>query len=299
MDILQGVNYQYTSNGQQVGPVEGAQLVLLAQQGHVTAADHIWTEGMAEWLPATTFNQLAPLFQAQQQQADTQSQAQVQQVQKPASGLSRPIGAGGAPTARRGNPSRSGGSGTRSTSGSLPARRQFQATRPGASANLMFTLFFLPIVLFLAHLGIGVLMSSSGEIPDENAALFGIIMMVCGAAGWICLICYMIFTYIYLYRAWQYIQDILGLARTTPGAAVGMLFIPFFNLYWIFNVFPGWATDYNRYLDTKGATTVPRASNGLAIAAMLIPLAHPYMMADMCKGINNLANPVDPALQND
>lgn len=168
----------------------------------------------------------------------------------------------------------------------------------------MFTLFFLPILLFLAPMGIGLLMSGGGEIPDEQAAVFGIIMMVCMGAGWICLLCYLIFTYIYLYRAWNYIQDIPGLARTTPGAAVGMLFIPFFNFYWIFNVFPGWATDYNRYLDAKGATTVPRASSGLAIGAIILcllsfPLLHPFMMADMCKGINNLANPVDPALQND
>ena len=292
MDILQGVNYLYTSNGQQVGPVEGAHLVQLAQQGHVTATDHIWTEGMAEWVPATTFNQLASLYQAQQQQL--RAQAQVQQAS-----LSPPIGGGGAPTVtRRGNSSRTGGSRGRSTLGTLPARRQFQAARKGASANLIYTLFFLPIILFLIPMGFGMLAASGGQQPsDEAAGILGITALICIVAGYICLIAYGVVTYVYLYRAWYYIQDIPGLARTTPGAAVGMLFIPFFNLYWIFNVFPGWATDYNRYLDAKGATTVPRASNGLAIAAMLIPLAHPFMMADMCKGINNLANPIDRALQ--
>src|SRR5215472_4189380 len=35
-----------------------------------------------------------------------------------------------------------------------------------------------------------------------------------------------------IYQMWQSIQD--GHARTTPGKAVGFLFIPFFNLYWMF-----------------------------------------------------------------
>jgi hypothetical protein len=39
--------------------------------------------------------------------------------------------------------------------------------------------------------------------------------------------------YTTLYRAWKCLQP-GGLARTTPGKAIGFLFIPFFNLYWIF-----------------------------------------------------------------
>jgi len=47
-----------------------------------------------------------------------------------------------------------------------------------------------------------------------------------------------------VYRAWDSIQD--GFARTTPGKAVGLLFIPVFNAYWIFEAFWGFAKDYNR-----------------------------------------------------
>ena len=44
-----------------------------------------------------------------------------------------------------------------------------------------------------------------------------------------------------LYKAWKVIPA--AHARTTPGRAVGFLFIPCFNLYWIFQAFYGWAQD--------------------------------------------------------
>jgi hypothetical protein len=51
--------------------------------------------------------------------------------------------------------------------------------------------------------------------------------------------------YVLLYKAWSVIQD--GRPRTTPGQAIGFLFIPFFNLYWIFVAYRGLAEDLNRY----------------------------------------------------
>ena len=46
-----------------------------------------------------------------------------------------------------------------------------------------------------------------------------------------------------LHRAWQVVQPATGLGRglkiPTPGSAVGFLFIPFFNLYWMFVAFKG------------------------------------------------------------
>jgi len=51
---------------------------------------------------------------------------------------------------------------------------------------------------------------------------------------------------ILVYRMWAAIQD--NHVRTTPGKAVGLLLIPFFNLYWMFHVFHGFAWDYNEYV---------------------------------------------------
>src|SRR4030042_1209335 len=47
-------------------------------------------------------------------------------------------------------------------------------------------------------------------------------------------------------RAWAAIQD--GHARTTPNRAIGFLFVPLFNLYWVFVALHGFALDYNAFV---------------------------------------------------
>src|SRR4030042_907761 len=49
-----------------------------------------------------------------------------------------------------------------------------------------------------------------------------------------------------LRRAWAAIQD--GHARTTPNRAIGFLFVPLFNLYWVFVALHGFALDYNAFV---------------------------------------------------
>ena len=48
---------------------------------------------------------------------------------------------------------------------------------------------------------------------------------------------------VFWYKVWVSIQD--GHARTTPGKAIGFMFIPFFNGYWLFQSIWGFAKDYN------------------------------------------------------
>lgn len=74
------------------------------------------------------------------------------------------------------------------------------------------------------------------------------------------LIVQMIYTFVILWKMWSSIQD--GFARATPGKAVGFLFIPFFNIYWIFQVWGGFPTDYNNYVD-RHRLSVPHLSSGL------------------------------------
>ena len=54
-----------------------------------------------------------------------------------------------------------------------------------------------------------------------------------------------VFYVVLLHKSWKQIQD--GSVRTTPGKAVGLLFVPFFNLYWNFVAVDGLARDINRY----------------------------------------------------
>ncbi|MFQ5570083.1 MAG: hypothetical protein ACE5G0_10445 [Rhodothermales bacterium] len=72
-----------------------------------------------------------------------------------------------------------------------------------------------------------------------------------------------------LYKMWASIQD--GHARTSPGKAVGFLFIPFFNIYWAFQALWGFARDYNAFIDRHGLDN-PRLSSGLFLAYVVLSL---------------------------
>lgn len=69
------------------------------------------------------------------------------------------------------------------------------------------------------------------------------------------------------YKMWAAIQD--GQARTTPGKAVGLLFVPFFNLYWAFQVIWGFAKDYNAYAQRHGIQA-ERLPEGLFLAYIIL-----------------------------
>ena len=72
------------------------------------------------------------------------------------------------------------------------------------------------------------------------------------------LIVAVVFYMMLLYKSWKQIQD--GAVRTTPGKAVGLLFVPFFNLYWNFVALGGLAQDANRYAAERGLAIQPISS---------------------------------------
>jgi hypothetical protein len=76
---------------------------------------------------------------------------------------------------------------------------------------------------------------------------------------------------IIFHRTWAAIQD--GHARTTPGKAVGFLFIPLFNLYWIFQALPGFAKDYNRFI-ARHDLGAPALSEPFFLTATILTLSN-------------------------
>lgn len=95
-----------------------------------------------------------------------------------------------------------------------------------------------------------------GSILIALAAMFGVAILAdaFGVQGpWRGILVILPFLYVHvvmlmlIYRMWESIQD--GPARTTPGKALGFLFIPLLNIYWVFPVTRGFARDYNRHLD--------------------------------------------------
>ncbi len=108
-----------------------------------------------------------------------------------------------------------------------------------------------------------------------------------------------------LYKAWAAIQD--GQVRTTPGKAVGFCFIPFFNLYWIFQAFYGFAVDFNRYAARHSLPTRMPEGQFLAYTVLLLASALPLIgilailplyvflaivILKMCDAINAVADGV-------
>jgi hypothetical protein len=71
----------------------------------------------------------------------------------------------------------------------------------------------------------------------------------------------------FIYRMWAAIQD--GHARTSPSRALGFLFIPIYQFYWVFQAFPGFAKDFNVYA-ARHSLNVPRLSPGLFTAYAIL-----------------------------
>ncbi len=129
--------------------------------------------------------------------------------------------------------------------------------------------YLIGAVLFVFGMGgLAALANSAAQQPSFNATLgLGMCVFMVGA---IALCVGMIFGCILHYRCWATMQG--ATTRTTPGKAVGFLFIPFYNLYWIFVSYHGLAVDINAYLDANRGIKAPRVPAGLVLATMIIYL---------------------------
>jgi len=106
--------------------------------------------------------------------------------------------------------------------------------------------------------------SSSG-----GGMIVGILVPVMYLIGFLSYIGMIAFLCLFLYKAWDLIQD--GNVRTSPGKAVGFMFIPFFNLYWQFVAWMGLCEDLNKYSQERGITAQPTAP-GMMMAALILNL---------------------------
>jgi hypothetical protein len=108
------------------------------------------------------------------------------------------------------------------------------------------------------------------------AALHGVPLWEGPGATWlllgiVALIYLMVINLLLWWTAWKSIQD-FG-ARTSPGQAVGFLFIPAVNIYWIFQAFWGFSKDYNSNIDGYDLQ-ISRLSEGLFLAYTLAVLGN-------------------------
>ena len=95
----------------------------------------------------------------------------------------------------------------------------------------------------------------------------------------------------------------MGRPARAPGKAVGLLFVPFFNLYWAFQVFWGFAKDYNSYVNRHSMRLrkLPERlflAYAILVVASVIPFVFPVtfvvglvMVWKICDGVNALPTP--------
>ncbi len=114
-----------------------------------------------------------------------------------------------------------------------------------------------------ALVGVGAAVAAGGEEDAGIAVLaFGAIMAV---------FVRLIVALVWIYGAWAAIPPDYRLTstgrRVSPGEAIGYLFIPFFNLYWMFVVSGGLCDAVNSLLRSSGSyRTAPK---GLSLAACI------------------------------
>ncbi len=70
-----------------------------------------------------------------------------------------------------------------------------------------------------------------------------------------------------LWKAWKSLQDYT--TKITPGLAVGLLFIPIFNMYWIFRAFWGFAKEYNSCVEEYDLK-VPRVTERIYLGYCIL-----------------------------
>jgi hypothetical protein len=117
----------------------------------------------------------------------------------------------------------------------------------------------------LGHWIISMIITALGFAYPQAAPVLSILMMPAALLSLLSAIV----AFILVYKMWAAIQG-RG-ARTSAGKALGFMFIPFFNLYWVFQVYWGWTKDYNKIPEADDAK-LPSMPENIALAVCILPL---------------------------
>lgn len=275
--------WYYASQGQQLGPVAVDYLKRLLAEGHLSAQDLVWKEGMPDWVPAGECPELRP--------------SGPPPLPKPRdSGLPPPLrapGAGSTPSPSRtrrfegvppGQPSSPSAAVPQGTSTPFPTAPSASTPSPSATpaapsvprsavrpARAPLSVSDTLVATFVLA-GALVLTVIAGHGGSPRASLiFLFIALIANVSFWVRLS-------IFLYRAW----NILPPKNRTmdPLWAALSIYIPLANLVLVFRSIPGLSKATNEALAERGeGPSAPEAlGTALAVAFVLItvlPLALP------------------------
>lgn len=275
--------WHFLEAGEQRGPVAGTELKGRFERGELDrSTTHVWSEGMADWRLASDL----PLFAAAPAAAGGAGLAAPPAMARP--------GFGGGP-----NDGTSGFGGFDSSETRNPIGHEVEV-KPVSFLKILMFVAVVPFGLWIALFVVLAAMSTAQVDPGTLGAV-----MVTAFLGVFSVFVYgAILFWTAIYRAWNLLR---GSGRTTAGLAVGLSFIPLFNLYWMFVVYSGWAKDFNAFRRATGRTDIDEAPEGLFLAmpiltvCTIIPLAgylaglanlivFPMCIWHMCKAVNAFAD---------
>jgi hypothetical protein len=127
------------------------------------------------------------------------------------------------------------------------------ATSPAASSTAFSITYWMGwAALILGCVLIGITPEQDPNVISGLSILLGLALL-CAAY---------ILSLIKIYKAWELIQPLRRLDRfdtslPSPGLAIGLLFVPLYNLYWNFVALHGLATRSHKYLMLSGIKAEP------------------------------------------
>jgi len=269
------MNWYYLKGDQQVGPLGEDDLKQLLKDGIISNKDLIWNDGMEDWVEAESVFGSSNSMQSPQVNTGQQASPFLKQQEGGQSNIYA------APQSNL-------------VDGNVADELLKGVTIKRASFPLLLTLSIIGVVVFFVGY---VLLVVGAEFESGIPAAIGGIILLLGVPIWL-------FATVlgckYLYRCW-YIVNVASKGNTiaSPGQAVGFCFIPFFNLYWMYQAYWGWAKEYNRIFNHRAHQ--PTAGVFLAFCICSMPIVNyvagmatfvlgPIMMYQMCKTINEHAN---------
>lgn len=141
---------------------------------------------------------------------------------------------------------------------------------PVGNTNLLDKYFFIATLLMASlFVIVGYYYTQIMTIEDTMLRNIFYVFTRIAAAYTVLILC------IFLYRAWSMLQG--HGARTTPGRAVGFLFIPLFNIYWVFQAVWGFAKDYNNILQNL-RSDAPKLPESLFLFTSFLILFFPLLL---------------------
>ena len=329
-------NWYYSNEGEQIGPVSGEVLQQLAAQGVINAQTSVWADGLEDWIPAgqvegliagapaeaaaspmdapatTTASAPAPLTGPTEEVAPVAQPAAeaVPQASPLLTPQATPVQAQAPVAAQALTPVNTAGAlggavAQPAAPEQVPGEYPTEEIKKASFGKLLGFLLGGAALNALGPAIGGALLANAeaaapGADPDTGLVVTaGLIALGGYVIGSVLSILGIVFALMYLYRAWNILR--WNQPRTTPGKAVGFLFIPFFNIYWIYVAYRGLAEDWNRTMASfPDLTLAPKMSSGLFLTYCICmwsivgwsvaPIILLIMFSQICKGINFMAS---------